>query len=69
MMKTMHRTSKLAMAVYGMVIGAIAYAAAAFTGTGTVGIYGFGLLGMTALFTFLMWPERVRPIRRHRDHT
>lgn len=62
-MKTMNRTSKPAMLIYGAVLGLIASAAAALTGTGLIGIYGFGLLGMTVLFTYLMWPERTRFIR------
>lgn len=62
-MKTMNRTSKPAMLIYGAVLGLIALAAAALTGTGLIGIYGFGLLGMTVFFTYLMWPERRRFIR------
>jgi len=62
-MKTMNRASKPAMVAYGAVLALAAWATAALTGTGLVGIYGFGFLGMTALFTFLMWPERKRFIR------
>jgi hypothetical protein len=62
-MKTMHRTSKLAMVIYGVVLAPIAWAAAGITGTGLIGIYCFGFLGMAALLTFLAWPERRRFIR------
>jgi hypothetical protein len=62
-MKTMNRASKPAMLAYGVVLALVAWTAAGITGTGLIGIYGFGFLGMTALFTFLAWPERRRFLR------
>jgi hypothetical protein len=60
MLQTMNRDSTAAMLIYGAVLGLVAWSAAALTGTGPVGVYAFGFLGMTALLVFLMWPERTR---------
>jgi hypothetical protein len=68
-MKTMNRTAKPAMLVYGAVLGLIAWIASGLSGTGLIGFYSFGLLGMTVLFTFLMWPKRRRFIRNSSTST
>lgn len=59
-MKTMHRTSKvsLAIGIFAIALGAMAFAALKNTGAG--GIYAFAFVGLFAYFFFLMWPDRTR---------
>lgn len=62
-MKTMRRPSMTAMSIYGAVCGVIVWTATTLTGTGTVGVYAFSIIGTAVLSGYLMWPERTRFIR------
>lgn len=60
-MKTMNfQSSRITQVVCGMALGLIAIGLAALTHTGIIGIYGFGCIGLVAIGTFFMWPERNR---------
>lgn len=59
-MKTMHRASTTTIVTLGALTGMAATGLAALTNTGVSGTYAFAVLGLLAVGTFLMWPERTR---------
>ena len=63
-MKTMRRTSTLALMIAAAFIALIATMLTAITQTGADGAYAFLLTGITAYLVFLMWPDRTRFRRR-----
>jgi hypothetical protein len=62
-MKTMHRNSPVGLAIGSVLTAGVALALTALTDTGAGGAYVFLFVCMFIFMTFLIWPERTRPLR------